>query len=123
MPDQPRKKKQYPPSIPAATLWSAEHYPLAKRRMPVAPLIRLSGIDHLPQPPPHHEPRRRPQTPPPAYTGSLPPRYEEVAYYSDDDEPLAFLQQRRVDSVEDDESADDHETLDQLQQRLSASSV
>ncbi|KAI9489412.1 hypothetical protein BDB00DRAFT_843295 [Zychaea mexicana] len=98
---QLRKKKPYPPSIPAATLWATADYPLAKRRMPVAPLIRLSGIDRLPpQQQLHHlqqqlYPERRPQTPPPAYTGTLPPRYEDISHYSDDDEPLARIQQRR----------------------------
>ena len=117
MPDCQRKSKQYPPSMPAATLWAAECCPLAQRRMPVMPLIRLSAVDHLPQQHARHEPRRRPQTPPPAYTGTLPPRYEDIAYSSDDDDddaPLALLQQQRTNS------ADDHEPLDRLKQRLTS---
>ncbi|KAI9252334.1 hypothetical protein BDA99DRAFT_520755 [Phascolomyces articulosus] len=129
-----RKKRQYPPSIPAATLWATDCYPYVKRRMPVAPLIRLSGIDRLPPPTSSFqdsysspEYSRRPQTPPPAYKSTLPPRYEEVVhnrYSEDDDIPLAQIRKRHSTlmnhhRLQDEKTEDDeHETLDRVQQRL-----
>ena len=118
-----RNKRQYPPSIPAATLSATDSYPFVKRRMPVAPLIRLSGMDRLSQQQLYQQPysteqQRRPQTPPPAYAGTLPPRYEEVvsSQYSDDDVPLVQIQRQK--KYHNETVDDEHETLDRVQQRL-----
>ncbi|KAG2222104.1 hypothetical protein INT45_007990 [Circinella minor] len=125
-----RKNKQYPPSIPAATLLATDSYPYVKRRIPVAPLIRLSGIDRLsyqqqqlyqPFYSTEQQQQPRPQTPPPAYAGTLPPRYEEVVVinHSDDDNiPLVQLQQQQKYLDKTIIIDDEYETLDRVQQRL-----